>query len=491
MGKIPPWADLPAFRARTKARWFETVPIALRVGGLYLAKFEITRTRLRHVAPLTEVDLAEFKFARNYAAGGAAGYLASRYSTVRARGSHLDTLFAELFASWSSFLIAGDAAMDSKSMDQVKSQQFLSRLYLELYPEENRRLTVGQAQIVQHFETVFKREFPSAPLEELPETMHFRLELFAIHMARRFADVLRRLYRWHDRHGLRAAFSAGMRDFYLKAADLASGQLLSVQQRDLDEQHDWEWYRVLIELKTTNILFAILHLFVQERGGEMSGQAMARYFVAINSLFFHRQVLDDLLDFDEDLGRGQANSLIYMLISQARIARHARNRLGHNEAELRREIIRASMVWSDLDLQTCPLELALSSALANTKVDEGRPLDELVDVSLRRGEVLRDAWPRLDYGKIARIVTDSAIADRILSWIESGRLKDRVNAELEVIQQEPILDVIYFAFDRTVRTFQRCRARWGPSPTYRGFPLRAAERANGETVGASTLEKSV
>jgi hypothetical protein len=442
------------------------------------------------MAPLSEVDLAEFKFARNYAAGGAAGYLASRYSATKARGAQLDALFAELFASWSSFLIAGDAAMDSKSMDEPKSRKFLSRLYLELYPEENRGLADGQAQIAEHFETVFEREFPSGPLEDLPETMHFRLELFAVHMARRFAKVLRRLYGWHDRHGLGSAFSAGMRDFYLKAADLASGQLLSVQQRDLNEQHDWEWYRVLIELKTTNILFAILHLFVQERGGEMGGQAMARRFVAINSLFFHRQVLDDLLDFDEDLGRGVANSLIYMLMSQARIARHALNQLGRDEAELRRDIIRTSMVWSDLDLLTCPLEQAIRSALVNTKAEEGQPLEELVDASLRRGVALRDAWSRLEYGKVARIVTDSAIANRILSWIESGSLKQRVNAELELIQQEPMLDVIYFAFDRTVRTFERCTARWKSSPADRALTLRSAAWPDGETVGTPAIETS-
>ena len=73
-------------------------------------------------------------------------------------------------------------------------------------------------------------------------------------------------------------------------------------------------------------------------------QRLERCFLLTNQLFFHRQVLDDLLDLDSDTEEGLAGTLHYLVVSQGRLAERlerlaAPRGMAELPAEARREVV--------------------------------------------------------------------------------------------------------------------------------------------------------
>jgi hypothetical protein len=205
---------------------------------------------------------------------------------------------------------------------------------------------------------------------------------------------------------------------------------------------------------------------------------MRKAFHLLNRNFHHRQVLDDLLDFDEDLANNTANTLTYILVTQGRIASGIAGRdLYEDQPDVLRELDRSGLlahpaagfdeeedVVSDRDpapsLQP-PIDALVRKALANRPGDASVSLPELIDASRCRGAALLEAWARRDQAAVAAIVTKSGVANRILDSISAGVHQREIEDALKaVLERDSIHGCIYVYYLRTLRTYRKCVSKW-------------------------------
>lgn len=202
---------------------------------------------------------------------------------------------------------------------------------------------------------------------------------------------------------------------------------------------------------------------------------MRRAFHLLNRIFFHRQVLDDLMDFDEDLDGGIANSLIYMLMSQGRIAAAfaARGTGVAGEAIVREELRRSCMLTAHgsdegRDCGEPPeaiadIDACVTQVLANRPADRQTELVGLAAECIERRALLLEAWQRRDREAVRAIVVRSGVAGRILSTIAGGaHLRDAEEGLRGILRDGKIYGFVYIYYVRTLRTYRRCVQKWRP-----------------------------
>jgi hypothetical protein len=291
------------------------------------------------------------------------------------------------------------------------------------------------------------------------------------------------LWKLQDRHDGSAsadAFSAALGEFYRRALDLADGQLASLEQRLVDDDHDWGWYKDVMDKKLVNVLLSPFSLLVNPSSKVDPAEAVRQCFLLLNGTFFHRQVLDDLMDFEEDLSNGTANSLIYMLVSQGRIAAAATD----CDAETNEDAILAELRRSWIPSRELGLERSLAlaherdsarkspagsardvlaiarAALANDAADRSIPLAELSLKCIRRKDALLHAWASGERASVREIVERSGIAIRILDSIASGRDHAETEQALAQLDDVDVREIVYLFYVRTLRTYERCVGKW-------------------------------
>jgi hypothetical protein len=217
-------------------------------------------------------------------------------------------------------------------------------------------------------------------------------------------------------------------------------------------------------------------LFVDPAARFNPEEGMRRFFYLMNRNFFHRQVLDDLLDFDEDLSNHTANSLIYILVSQGRVAAAVSkgglrtvwrelHRSGLMIPELQKGLgVRISNRGGTRDWingASTDLMSAFRIALTNTPRDQVSPFDKLVSECLRRKMMLFTAWDRHDYGEITKIVEESGVATRILDSIAAGPGRKEIDQELnQIADNECIRECMYFYYIHTLKSYDKCVLKW-------------------------------
>lgn len=447
------------------------------VGLVYAWRFGRFQRQLASVgAALPVEDRRRYRLLRRYTAGAAAGYLASRYGLARSSALRQRLLYADVAALWSNFLIAADGAMDSKALSLSESVALLRAAFHALYdPVQSGLPRDVRSSIADRYFQVFATAYGQPPdaLSYRPDHA-FRLERYAVATASQLGSRIAEIQTGYLGSASAAPFSTALAEFYHRALDLADGQLASLEQTLVDDEHDWGWYRNVLDKKLVNVLLAPFSLLVNPSSQINPGEVARQYFSLINRVFFHRQVLDDLLDFEEDLASKTANSLIYMLVSQGRIAEAMANSdMGENTESVVRELQRSGTMAPEFSaggLILSPDERSSRSAesiavlvrhaLANGALDRGCPLDELLlRCRQRKAELLR-AWAKGEWETIREIVEQSGIATRILESIASMGSHGEIEQALIRLGDGDIREMMYVFYARTLRTYQRCVSEW-------------------------------
>ncbi len=218
---------------------------------------------------------------------------------------------------------------------------------------------------------------------------------------------------------------------------------------------------------------------------------MRECFYLINRNFFHRQVLDDLMDFDEDLSNHTANSLIYILVSQGQIAAAAAgDDPPCDEAAILRELARSGLLAPEFPIepgselhddneseahgnrppcQPGSVAALVRTSLVNRSSDRAMPLGDLLAECRRRKTALRDAWVEQDHPCSNR----NRRAQRHCRAYPRRHCRSTTQGEIEqalerLLDDEGIREFMYVYYSRTLRTYQRCLRKWrsrdaGPS----------------------------
>ena len=414
-------------------------------------------------AGLTASDLRRYRLLRRYAAGAAAGDMAARYGLGPSGTPGERRIYSDIAALWSNFLIAADAAMDAKAVSRDQGSALLRRCFDALVEPAKAALPpeMEHALAVRHGE-IFG---PFAAPPGYPAGAEFRFERYAVATAAGIGRNVALLQGGRLATQFPQALATALNEFLGRALDLADGQLASLEQRLVDEQHDWGWYRDISDKKNVNVLLSPFSLLVNPAAPLPPYESVRRCFLLINRSFFHRQVLDDLLDFEEDLSNGTANALIYMVVGQGRIADAAAN----GGINVLRELKRSGMLMPEFDVG-CPVPdqwdipdqwpALVRAALVNHPAERDIPLDHLVAECRRRKDALLRAWAGGDRAAIEDIVRRSGIATRILHSIAAGRSQPEIEQALRALPDESMREVLYLFYLRTLQTYRRCVGKW-------------------------------
>ena len=482
MSVAPPRIEL--FERRALSQRIRARLIAASVMLVYGWKFaHLQRSLKSKGASLTRQDRRAFRLRRRFVSGATAGYIASRYSLAEAATPRMNFIYADLWAAWSNFLIAADAAMDTKDLSRGESRQLL-RLSFEAMFEPVEALSSGQVRSVVStsylsvFELPYDRRLQSSGL---PSDSDFRLERYSVRMASEIGKNIVKLCECPLAASFQKDFQDALQLFFTRTLDLMAGQLAALDQSSVDDEHDWGWYKDILHNKFTNVLLSPISLFLNPRARRKPEETMRECFRLINRNFFHRQVLDDLLDFDEDLSNHTANSLIYILVSQGRVAAAARDNSCGNGAAISRELSRSGLLMPEFQMglncqalndaewplsggTSCKpgnIEPLVRMSLINRPSDRVMTFDDLLKQSLRRKKALVDAWTRHDCRAVTEIVERSGVAARILGSITARRDPNEIQTALEqLLDDEGIREVMYVYYVRTMRTYERCARMW-------------------------------
>jgi hypothetical protein len=415
-------------------------------------------------------------FGRRYIAGGLGGYIAGKccYPDAYCRGLWLH--YAKLFSHWSNFLLAADGAIDSNTLTRDASSTLLYSLFQVMSGSLVPKLNVSQIESIDRS----ARKAFGIPMtssgSQLPKFSECRLEWRAAWMAKEVGNDCMLLWKFHKAIGQGEQFKTAIGEFLDKSIELAEGQLNSLDQRLLDYDHDWAWYRAVMNGKTLNVLQALLPLFLGDKASNgCAGQDINRWIVAVNDAFCHRQLLDDLLDFDEDMQQHTANAIQFLIISQGRIAQAADKYFRTGEVkELALEFQRSFAICpdfavefsakdggSDLTEAKClPENVILDlvrQALVNDPCEHDVSLKEIVEIRLQHATDLIGVWARREYDEVRRIVNSSRIVNRILIGLPRRGPIDRLKS-MQACQSMP--PPVRMFFVRCVRTLNKCRAAW-------------------------------
>jgi hypothetical protein len=481
MSIAPPRIEL--FERRTLSRRIRAGLIAAFVMLIYSWKFAyLQRSLERKEASLTRQDRRAFRLRRRFVTGAAAGYIASRYSLAEAATRRLNFIYADLCAAWSNFLIAADAAMDTKGLSGDESRQLL-RLSFDAMFEPVEALTSDQVRsaistsYLSVFQLPYDRRLQSSGL---PGDSDFRLEGYAVRMASEIGKNIAKLCDCPFAASFPEAFQGALQLFFTRTLDLMAGQLAALDQSSLDDEHDWGWYKDVLQNKFTNVLLSPISLFLNPRARRNPEETMRECFRLINRNFFHRQVLDDLLDFDEDLSNHTANSLIYILVSQGRVAAATRDDPSGNGAAISRELRRCGLLmpefqtgldcqalkeseWANSGESSCTpvnVEALVRISLINRPSDKAMTFDDLLEQSLRRKTALLDAWASRDCRAVTEIVERSGVAGRILGSITARRDRKIEQGLEQLLDDRGIREIMHVYYIHTLRTYEKCLQKW-------------------------------
>ena len=481
MSVAPP--RIESFERRTLAHRIRTQLIAAFVALVYSWKFaSLQRSLKRKAAPLTRQDRRTLHLRRRFLAGATAGYVASRYSLAEAATHRMNFNYADLCAAWSNFLVAADAAMDTKGLSRGESRELLRSCFDAMFqPVEALASHQVRSAVSSSYLSVF--ELPRdgrAQSSVLPGNSDFRLEGYAVRMASEIGKDIAQLCACPLATSFQQAFEGALQLFFTRTLDLMAGQLAALDQSRVDDEHDWGWYETILQNKFTNVLLSPISLFLNPRARRNPEETMRECFRLINRNFFHRQVLDDLLDFDEDAANHTANSLIYILVSQGRLAAAVRDDRCGDRAAISRELRRFGLLMPEfqtgLDCQAfeeaeCALsgedtyrpgsvEALVRIALINRPGDKAMTFDDLLKQSLRRKTALLDAWARRDRPAVTEIVDRSGVAARILNSITARRDLKLEQALEQLLDDQGIREIMYVYYIHTLRTYEKCVRKW-------------------------------
>jgi hypothetical protein len=476
---------ITVFEQRTLSHRIRAAMTVAVVTAIYSWKF----AHLHHApksreSSLTREDRRTFRLRRRFVAGATAGYIASKYSLADAASRRMNFIYADLCAAWSNFLIAADAATDTKGLSRADSRHLL-RLCFDAMFEPVATLSSDQLRsaVTARYLAVFqlpydRRSQPSS----FPGGPDFRLERYAVRMASDIGKDIVKLCRCPFAERFQDAFQDGLQLFFTRTLDLMAGQLATLDQSCVDDEHHWGWYKDVLQNKFTNVLLSPISLFVNPGARRNPEETMRECFRLISLNFFHRQVLDDLLDFDEDLESFTANSLIYILVSQGRVAAVAAQGNPCEEGTaLCRELSRSGLLIPEFQIE--PGSEALEQgewaqsgkppgkpdrgaalvrrALINRPSDKAMPLEQLLEQCLQRKTALLDAWARRDLRAVTEIVEGSGVAARILDSISARADRLEIEQMLErLLDDHGIREIMYVYYIRTLRTYERCARKW-------------------------------
>jgi hypothetical protein len=484
MAATPP--RITVFEKRTLSHRVRAAVTVAFVTAIYSWKFAyLQQAPKSRESSLTREDRRTFRLRRRFVAGATAGYIASKYSLAEAASRRLDFIYADLCAAWSNFLIAADAATDTKGLSRADSSHLL-RLCFDAMFEPVEALASDQVRsiVTARYLAVFQLPYvrQSQP-SRFPGGPDFRLERYAVRMASDIGDDIAKLCRCPFAERFQDAFQGAVELFFTRTLDLMAGQLATLDQSRVDDEHHWGWYKDVLQNKFTNVLLSPISLFVNPGARRNPEETMRECFRLISLNFFHRQVLDDLLDFDEDLESFTANSLIYILVSQGRVSAVAAqgNPCEESAAALRRELDRSGLLipefqiepgsetfeqaeWAQSGKAPCKpdsVTALVRRALINKPGDKAMPLEELLQQCQRRKKALLDAWAARDLRAVTEIVEGSGVAARILDGITARADRREIEQRLERLLDDPgIREIMYVYYSRTLRTYEKCVRKW-------------------------------
>lgn len=473
MRPLPPpprLAVLESLNLLARARLFGSM---LLVAVIYAWKFRRLQRALEPggVFP-ARADVRALQLRRRFIAGAAAGYVASTQALQQALFARMNFIHADVCAYWSNCLIAADATMDEEALSLPE----VRRLFGESYAAMSRQVEPDmpadvRRRLASRSAALFGADVADGGRSSADPGS--RLRRYTLHTAAAIGDRVSRLACLHGA----TAFAGELEQFYSRTLDLMAAQLETYDQSIVDDAHDFNWYRSLMHRKFMNVLLAPISLFADPAAGLYPEEPMRQAFHLLNRNFLHRQILDDLIDFDEDLANHVANTLIFVLVSQGRLASfvagqgrdadkaalmHALNRsglLGHPADGFDDEVL----LPGDRDGVPPDVAVLARHALENGAGDAALPLEDLAEACLSRRTALYDAWGGRHAAAVKEIVTQSRIAERILDAIARGAEQRAIEDALKrCMERSNIHGFVYAYYARTLRTYEKCVKKWRP-----------------------------
>lgn len=425
--------------------WLLAFPYALR--------YVIILVRLNHDERPALAISRRCKLLKYYVVGSLIGRAVSRYVLRGEVPRRATGMYSRIGGAWGNCLIAADSIIDADRLPPRVAFRLLR--------------TVGEH---------LRGKANTSALDNA-------VARFSCRMAREVYEGLHSMRRFANSDSQRIQIEAVITRFYADWKLLCHGELRSIRQRSQFGGSNWRWYLDLLETKTMTLIIAPVRLTARTSRAHLRADAVVNGIRAINELFYHRQVLDDFIDVEQDAEDGIRGAPVYMLLEQARLSSGiSQAHLELDPATTAKMILDSGLLppycwsWHEVseripriapirgELEGCwnaaEVGILLQYALANTPGDFARDLDDLRAAAIDRGNQLNTALQGFASDVIARIVNESGVVWRIHRTATDPRNWLRCERQLQEVGDADILSLFDLLYVRTLRTYRKVLQVW-------------------------------
>ncbi len=213
----------------------------------------------------------------------------------------------------------------------------------------------------------------------------------------------------------------------------------------------------------------------------------------VNSIFYHRQVIDDILDIEADTKENLAGMPTYMIITQGQIAEKIHSSLlklkdfenkglidnANNEnveilSILSNSHLLDSNFWAwkeckfvlglsvknfdsinPTEITISQLECCIKYALTNTKSDLILPLDTILNRAIDFKQKLQEFWINKQYDKVIKVIFESNVVFRIFDTIFDYRHIEEIESSLNELEDIHCKRALRLFYNHSRRSYQQ------------------------------------
>jgi hypothetical protein len=264
---------------------------------------------LNHRVKLSRKEIVDLKIKKYFFAAGLSGVIISHSIHGKRNGSAKNrTDYSLLLSYWAVLLITLDSYSDLEKNDKRKS------ITANLVCAKQIIETILQNGIVIPNEILTKFYlWLNSYGSDLVIDTHCSIMSSIIYFSECFSQYFSKCL---NHISDEAILKKNLNEIIIALMNLMDGQIKSLNQSTCSSIYNWQWYYYeVLKNKFDNIFISALYIFPKDESQILKTNLLIEGIKAVNELFLHRQILDDLIDFEEDIDNGIMATPTYILLA--------------------------------------------------------------------------------------------------------------------------------------------------------------------------------
>lgn len=364
---------------------------------------------------ITKKLIARLKIKKYFLSAGVSGALISRCihgDSKIAKARRVD--YSILFSYWAVLLIALDSYSDLEHIDKqraISANLKIAGVIIERMIRQN--ILIPEIKLNSFYKWLNSYD------ADLLSNEDSSMMSFITYFTEKFSDSMISCLKHEESEEIVAQNTLQIIDALMK---LMNAQINSLNQSVCSEIYDWDWYSTnVLRSKFDYIFISVLKIFPQNEIQARRINYLLEGIEAVNEIYLHRQILDDLIDFEEDIDNEIFATPSYILMAY------------------------------DLNKMNSNKEIFVSEILEKIKASG----------KYTKGDFIK-SWNVKNFRLCKALIRQSGILKYFVEVIENEKRTMEISKKISDVMDEcpEIRDCILIYFSRAVKSFKNFKKKY-------------------------------